>query len=304
MTILGTPNAVTLPLNFAQPQALNTPLTNLQPNMLQPIAFQPQAGMGLVADPYGIGVASTGDAVSGAAQATGAKPGLTEAVKAALRELGLFRGAVTSNYGTGVRSSVLAFQKKSGLKATGKPNAKTRKALKAALLKKQAAAAAKQPTFVPTPTLQPDLRVGTPAGVNPYAGQVPGAVTGYPTTAGAAMLPMLGAAGAPLEMTGAGTPSGPQVNATNQSGLAAGAHGATQNVTNRNAFASDAQSNIQQPYGYGNGAIGWNSGMMGSPYGSYSPYSAYSAPGASMVGANYLNNDGGGIGGFFSKLFS
>src|SRR5690606_20612124 len=75
------------------------------------------------------------------------------------------------------------------------------------------------------------------APVNPALAGVPVGSAGIPGAAlpGAATLPMgLGSTTSPGE--------GPQVNATNQSGLAAGANGANQSVTNRNEHTSDGRS--------------------------------------------------------------
>lgn len=95
----------------------------------------------------------------------------------------------------------------------------------------------------------------------------------------------------------------PQLNASNQSGLAMGTNGMDQHVTNDNHFDDRGYSVSELPFGmesmYGFGSpyasvLGW-----GNPMG-YMPSSAY---GASMTGAWYTQPSHSGIGGFFSRLF-
>ena len=99
--------------------------------------------------------------------------------------------------------------------------------------------------------------------------------------------------------------SQPQLNASNQSGLAMGANGMDQHVTNDNVFddrgfsVSEMPFGMDQMYGYGFGSpyasvLGW-----GNPMG-FMPSSGY---GASMTGAWYTQPHQSGIGGFFSRLF-
>ncbi len=103
----------------------------------------------------------------------------------------------------------------------------------------------------------------------------------------------------------------PQMNASNQSGLAMGTNGLDQHVTNDNTLDDRGYSMAEMPYGmspwsgagfgYGVGApyasvMGWNNPM------GYAPASPLSAYGASMTGAYNTQPASSGIGGFFNRL--
>lgn len=273
---------------------------------------------------YGLEPARTGARLIGESPVSNNR--FVRAVKLALRELGLYHGKVTSAYDTQTRRGVAAFQRRSGLRATGQANVGTRRALRRAVLN-QATGQRALVGIAPdgsriTHVARGTRRSGAPVAagtlgmagagglISPYGAQMPGA--GAPASPFAmGTLPFHGP-GMTLPPTGLPqAPDGPQVNASNQQGIANGTTGATQNVTNRNVFDSGLDSRYRGPSGYGFGygmgmpftgaTMGWNStpGVlppMPSPYG---------APGASMLGAGYLGypGDGGGISGFFRSLF-
>lgn len=236
------------------------------------------------------------------AQSLGERPirlRVTSAVKAALRELGLHKGAVNGTADGELRQSILAFQAKNGLAKTGKLNAATKRALGEQVRDSQDAKRSTQGPASP-------VRVAGSAQVRPAT--VPGAIPMQPSgvmpvghhgavpVSPAATLPFGMAASGFDPLTGfAGTgmlptaSAGPQVNATNQGGLGTGSAGGTQTVTNRNVFDSDAMS--RQPALSPWGAVGG----MGSTH----PYVGW---GSSMTGASWVQPHGGGIGGFFRRL--
>lgn len=147
-----------------------------------------------------------------------------------------------------------------------------------------------------------------------------GVPVGTPRVMTRPMAPMLSPYGLPgmgMNMAvGAGTPPArdagvPQLNASNQSGVAMGMHGLDQHVTNDNTLDDRGYSTTEMPFGmspwsgagfgYGVGApyasvMGWSNPM------GYAPASPYSAYGASMTGAYYTQSNSGGIRGFFNRL--
>jgi len=108
---------------------------------------------------------------------------------------------------------------------------------------------------------------------------------------------------------------GPQVNATNQSGLNGSKNPLEQHVTNDNTYTSDGSSNVEAPYGTfgGYGGYGTQGGYdAGSMYGGTGPvlgwnnplgYQPVSGYGASMSGGMALDLSTAKKPGFFSRLF-
>lgn len=319
---------------YGIPGAAQLPQTR---GAMQPIAYQPQgqpqmppASVGMTEPEIAMPGASR-QARSGATQSgrAGSDSSVVRAVKAALRELGLYDGPINGTYDARVRQSVLAFQKQEGIARTGKPNARTRKALKNAVTEKAAAAAPARPQHVPAAGAAPGSAVVS--GAAPLTGAAAGFAAGAPMGTAALAPGSLGAVPFPAQQYGppplaAGTlgmgidpslgllprpaaPTGPQMNATNQQGLTNNPAGADQSVTNRNHVVGDERNRMPfgpyGPYGAAYGApglIGWNSGMGTLPM--YPGANPHTAPGASMVGAHYLQNrnEGGGIGGWFRRL--
>lgn len=315
--MFGIPGAATLP-----------PMTGQAG--LQPIAYQPQLALGRGLQPDFSGPLesqekpSIGNAIAG-------NP-VVRAVKAALTELGLYHGAVDDKLDAATRRSVLAFQKRNRLKATGKPDVQTRKALQRQVAARSATARAKSPGAQATTAPATPGAVLAPAVVPgaPTAGFAPTGLAQQPRLAPLTTTGLPGSATAPMhpgalpfgpDVTGAQPeqPTGPQLNATNQQGLTNAAQGATQAVTNNNTTETLGFSNSPYGYGYGDGVgmghpgaygapysgglIGWNTTPGGLPM--QPNANPYAAPGASMTGAWYLDDNPatqGGIKGFFSRL--
>ncbi len=262
--------------------------------------------------------------------------GGTKAVKAALKELGFFRGAVNSKKSKSYRRSILAFQKKNGLRRTGKMNAETRQAIRTHLEKRQSAMVGGTiDGMIPGVTGSPydRLMTGAPAsgaallGATPQVLNQPGSMgmpgmslnpgiqslQGLQGLQGLQALPgMNGAQTLPFTNPGVVGPSimpqgsfstgspftggDPQMNATNQQGIGSSANGATQNVTNRNQFDSGQQGFTSQPFYGGYPSVGW--GGFAAPYAT-----PWAAPGASMTGQYYLQPQQSS-GGFLSSLLN
>jgi peptidoglycan hydrolase-like protein with peptidoglycan-binding domain len=206
-------------------------MTLINPYALQtgqlPIGMMPvppQAGFG--------GLLETGGGVKVAVQRS--SNNMIRAVKAALKELGLFHGAVSGPYDAQLKSSILAFQQQQGLQKTGLPNKPTRVALKDAVVQKQAAQAQTVPQAMPQTLPQSMAGTGTIAQYGPQVG-----VPGY--GAYGAPYPGIGIPQVPWPETANQQPSNrAQASVTNQSAIAPTASSvANQSVTNRNRDATD-----------------------------------------------------------------
>jgi len=296
--------------------------------------------------PLGMGMAPTTDARTAAdptKRSLAMK--LTSAVKAALKELGLYDGPVNGVNDAQLTQGILAFQAKNGLRQTGKADTQTRQKLSARMRARHTAAAQSKavlpgamqvqgtPSAAMTTQMQPGLGNAQaptmgPAHMTsmPQGMAAPAMQTMPQGLAGPAMqtMPYMGGVGGFDPLTGfnggvgalPATPEGgPQVNATNQGGLAmgangaAGARGATQHVENRNTFTSEQQSRSPflspwgigagQGYGFGQG-YGYGSLGAAAPY----PYVGWGGATPGMSGVSILGKEpeSGGIGGFFRKL--
>lgn len=272
MTISATPNTFLVPWSMSTPAA--GPQLPVGPQMANPFAV---GGMGSPVVAPGFGGILDGTRGVRSVYQRGSNS-VVRAVKAALRELGLYHGDVSGPYDAALRTSILAFQGRTGLRKTGTPNKPTRIALKNAVARKHAAArvSARRAAAAPSPmpiqsgyAAGPAIRSGYAVGpaiqsvaqqdtlplgyLNPY-----GAANPYLNPYGTANpyafgmsspYPSLGAPGAfgamaPYGMTAPWSspmPNRPQASITNQSGIAPTAgSAANQHVDNRN---SDARSN-------------------------------------------------------------
>jgi hypothetical protein len=131
------------------------------------------------------------------------------------------------------------------------------------------------PVNVPMPTTQRPARPATSTARPPARPARPAPAPVAPATLGMPAFPgiqgMVGLPGAGL--TGVGlapnhSDNGPQVNASNQSGLALGTNGMQQRVTNDNHFDDRGFSISEMPFG----GSPWNAGMYG--YGTGAPYAS------------------------------
>lgn len=278
---------------------------------------------------------------------------LATAFKAAMRELGVYKGPVNGVADQQLQSAVLALQARdasarakvakpaagSGSGTAGKPVAHTWKHAKPAPKPRpQTKPAFNKPAPITGNSIVSGQQVQTPSGIQLPAGftpvgtmpqgtmVTPGGIVIPATTAAAGtnaqaslqglqglppqiqaqlglvpqgLVPfgtpttMYGANGQPLTGPGADVP---QANATNQQGIGAGAAGANQAVTNRNAVDVSSRNLGQDPYGFGYGAgFGAGYGVGALPYGMSTGY------GASMNGSLELPQQGG-IRGFFRRL--
>lgn len=189
------------------------------------------------------------------------------AAKLALRELGLYKGPVVSAFELPLGPGVLP----------PKP--------KKAAARKQRSRRVRRPAAKPAVVTPWGAGMGASAtlGMSPFGLPGMGFGQGIPYT----------------------VPQVPQINASNQRGITNSPDGATQNVTNRNAFDSGYDGRVSglAAYPYAGGFQPWQGSMVGynsTPWLFPQMPSALGAPGASMMGAGYLSN--AGQPGFFSSL--
>lgn len=300
------------------PQSMLQAMPQAQTQTLPQAGLQPMSAFGTQAVPVGLTPLPVAGAVGAAAGATAVSGNrFVRAVKAALHELGLYKGEVNDVFDKQAKASVLAFQKKAGIKPTGKPTAKTRKALQKAILKKAAKkkAAAKKVSVAKVAT----VGVSPALAANPA---IAGAVQGQGMIPGQQPTSTLPFAADPFGM---GSQQGlPQVNRTNQSSItngagtgfpgmpfaglpgmvpagfvgtatpvtaAAGTATAVNPATPQNQHVENSNTGDQQ-------IPSWQ-----SPYGYQSMYGAGFGQTAGYGYSPYGNVQQGGVKGFFQRLF-
>jgi hypothetical protein len=264
----------------------------LQPSAYQPLApgMSNLPNMAAQQQPQGI----MGETISGARAIGNAlvESAPVKAVLTGLQSLGLYKGSMAKPKDAEVRNSILAFQRANNIPQSGVMDTATVSAVQTAQKKQAAAAgagsaasnkpkkrltakqkkrlaakraAAKKAAAAKSAAAAAGATQATTLGATQAVGNPATSTLGMPGSPTTATLGMPGASNLGMPglgngLSGMGFPSptgattSPQMNATNQQGLANGPEGATQNVTNRNVYDSSARTGI-------------NSGIYGSPFG-------------------------------------